>query len=249
MTNLPTANRPRSGVTELRQYTHVPGRRDALIELFDDRFLDGQEAVGMHVPGQFRDLDDPDRFVWLRGFDDMSARDEALTSFYDGPLWAANRDAANATLVDSDDVLLLAPVHLEPDYPVYGQSRPPVGAHDVPESVVFVTVLCRNRRIDDELSRFFLDVAMPILGDTGASPLAVFGTDPSPNTFPRLPVRDDNVLVWASRFDSDADLATHRASLARSSTWTSAVLPRLYEGLTGAPQELRLRPTARSQLR
>jgi hypothetical protein len=140
-------------------------------------------------------------------------------------------------------------VHLDPGYPVYGQPRPPLGARDVPDSVVFATVLCRDRRVDDGFSRYFLDVAMPILREAGGEPEAVFVTDPSPNTFARLPVRDDNVLVWVSRFDSDADLAAHRETLARSPSWTTSVLPRLRADLITEPQELRLRPTARSQLR
>ena len=59
--------------------------------------------------GQFRDLDDADRFVWLRGFESMAARPAALGAFYDGPVWKAHREAANATMIDSDDVLLLQP--------------------------------------------------------------------------------------------------------------------------------------------
>ncbi|MGW1106048.1 NIPSNAP family protein [Streptomyces sp. NPDC002540] len=59
-------------VIELRQYTLRPRRRDELIELFDREFVESQEDVGMSVLGQFRDLDDPDRFVWLRGFRDMA---------------------------------------------------------------------------------------------------------------------------------------------------------------------------------
>ena len=55
-------------VLELRQYTLKPGRRDELVELFDREFVTGQEACGMRVLGQFLDADDPDRFVWLRGF-------------------------------------------------------------------------------------------------------------------------------------------------------------------------------------
>ena len=77
-------------VVELRQYTLHPGRRDDLIELFDREFVETQEACGMVVIGQFRDLDDPDRFVWLRGFADMESRREALTAFYGGPVWKAN---------------------------------------------------------------------------------------------------------------------------------------------------------------
>ena len=58
-------------IVELRQYTLHPGKRDVLIDLFDRKFVESQEALGMKVIGQFRDLDNPNRFVWLRGFRDM----------------------------------------------------------------------------------------------------------------------------------------------------------------------------------
>ena len=48
-------------VVELRQYTLRPGQRDVLIDLFDREFVESQEATGMAIVGQFRDLDDPDR--------------------------------------------------------------------------------------------------------------------------------------------------------------------------------------------
>jgi hypothetical protein len=64
----------------------------------------------MSLIGQFRDVGDPDRFVWLRGFPDMETRATALQAFYGGPVWKEHRDAANATMVGSDNVLLLRPV-------------------------------------------------------------------------------------------------------------------------------------------
>lgn len=73
-------------LVELRQYTLHPGERDSLIELFDREFVEPQEAAGMAVMGQFRDLDAPDRFVWLRGFADMDGRARSLAAFYDGPV-------------------------------------------------------------------------------------------------------------------------------------------------------------------
>jgi hypothetical protein len=97
-------------VVELRQYTLHPGARDTLVALFEAEFVTGQEAAGIHVIGTFRDLDDPDRFVWLRGFSTMDDRKTALERFYYGPVWQAHRAAANATMIDSDDVLLLRPV-------------------------------------------------------------------------------------------------------------------------------------------
>lgn len=99
---MPSSSTPRCPVLELRQYTLQPGQRDTLIALFDREFIETQEAVGMTVLGQFRDLDDADRFVWLRGFASMAARAEALASFYGGPVWQAHRTAANATMIDSE---------------------------------------------------------------------------------------------------------------------------------------------------
>jgi len=96
-----------SEVFELRQYTLHPGTRDTLLELFAREFVHTQEACGITIPGAFRDLGNADRFVWFRGFRDMASRKEALTCFYGGPAWKAHRDAANATMIDSDDVLLL----------------------------------------------------------------------------------------------------------------------------------------------
>ena len=46
-----------SPVVELRQYTLKPGRRDTLIDIFDGHLIEGQEAAGMTIIGQFRDLD------------------------------------------------------------------------------------------------------------------------------------------------------------------------------------------------
>ena len=86
-------NAVRYPVVELRQYTLRPGQRDVLIDLFDREFVESQEAEGMAIVGQFRDLDDPDRFVWIRGFGDMPSRARALAAFYGGPAWKAHRAA------------------------------------------------------------------------------------------------------------------------------------------------------------
>jgi NIPSNAP len=74
-------------VVELRRYTLRPGARETLVELFEREFIETQEAVGIHLLGQFKDLDDPDVFVWLRGFRDMSVRAAALEAVYGGPVW------------------------------------------------------------------------------------------------------------------------------------------------------------------
>jgi NIPSNAP len=113
-------------VIELRRYALHPGARHTLIELFERELVEPQEAVGMRVLGTFRDVDDPDSFVWIRGFADMAARGEGLRSFYGGPVWAEHRDAANATMIDSDNVFLLRPVDGESRFDVdAGRRRAP----------------------------------------------------------------------------------------------------------------------------
>src|SRR5260370_3928428 len=91
------------------QYTLHPGQRDVLIELFERAFIETQEAVGAAVIGQFRDLEDPNRFVWLRRFPDMRKRLAALQAFYGGVVWKEHRKAANATMIDSVSMFCLRP--------------------------------------------------------------------------------------------------------------------------------------------
>ena len=62
----------------------------------------------MRLLAQFRDLDRPDHFVWLRGFADMAARRPGSTPSTAARL-AAHRGAANTTMVERDDVRLLRP--------------------------------------------------------------------------------------------------------------------------------------------
>jgi len=169
------------GVFELRQYAMQPGRRDELIELFEREFVETQEAVGMCVLGTFRDLADADRFVWFRGFRDMDERRQALDAFYDGPVWQEHRNAANATLVDSDDVLLLRP--LEPIV-----VEPP---SDTEASVVTAMI---GHVAPGDVRREVTEVLLGAVGEGRWS--AAFETFHTENTYPRLPIRDDaDVLV------------------------------------------------------
>jgi hypothetical protein len=59
----------------------------------------------MMVIAQFCDLNNQDRFVWLRGFRDMASRTGQLQAFYGGPVWKAHRDAANATMIDRGNAM------------------------------------------------------------------------------------------------------------------------------------------------
>jgi NIPSNAP len=235
-------------VVDLRQYTLHPGQRDTLIDVFDKYFVEGQEATGMHIVGQFRDLDDPDRFVWIRGFSDLPSRAGALTAFYGGPVWRAHAGTANATMIDSDNALLLKPVELRDGYPRPDSPRSSIGTTDVPDSVIAGAVYHRGAP-DDGFVEFFTDHVGPALAASGAEPVAVFETLVAGNNFPALPLRDEVVLAWFARFDDDAAYDDHRRRLAASPGWQRKVLPELVCRTVKPAQELRLRPTARSQFK
>ena len=53
-------------IVELRRYTLHPGKREALITLFEREFIETQEDAGMQLIAQFRDLDQPDVGAQMR---------------------------------------------------------------------------------------------------------------------------------------------------------------------------------------
>lgn len=231
-------------IVELRQYTLHRNRRDDLIELFDRAFIEPQEAQGMRVIGQFCDLDDPDRFVWLRGFDDMARRREALTAFYDGPVWGAHRDAANATMLDSDNVLLLRPPHADG-----GFALPARGDGDA-ASAITATLHYLDAAQVAAFVDFFERVLRPRFEADGAKVLASFVTETAENSFPRLPVRSgEHVMVWFARFDDARAQAAFAERRRHDSGWRDAAPESLLPAFMRKPEVLRLAPTRRSALR
>lgn len=237
-------------VIELRQYTMHPGKRDTLIELFEREFIEPQEAVGMHVIGHFRDLDDPDRYVWMRGFPHMPARAASLTSFYFGPVWQQHREVANPTLLDNDNVLLLKPARPGSGFAAASTARAPVGSAAVAADVFSAGICSLNAPSEHGFTEQFERVLAPLLREAGAELLATYVTDASENTFPRLPVREgERVFVWFTRFGDEAAHRRHAAALVDDPRWRAALADALLGDLKQPPQLLRLSPTPRSELR
>jgi len=237
---------------ELRQYTLHPGQRDVLIDLFDREFIETQEALGIRVIGQFRDLDRPDYFVWLRGFSDMESRLQALTTFYSGPVWKTHREAANATMIDSDDVLLLHPVRPESGFPAETRERMPIDSPEVAKGLLVATIYHLNAPAGPELLDYFEQTVAPVAAECGLRILASFVTEGSPNTYPRLPIREgEEVFVWFAMVRDAAEYEESVAALGRSERWKGVIEGEggLGRWVKGAPEILRLTPTGRSRLR
>lgn len=173
-------------VIEFRQYTLHPGRRDELIELFERAFIDPQEALGIRLLGLFRDDDRPDRFVWIRSFADMASRAPALAAFYGGEVWKRHRDAANATMIDSDNVLLVRPADANAAFQRSALRGPLVAATYAFEEL---------EQAERHAARFSNDDRV----------IASLVTETSPNDFPQLPVRENErvALILSDGYSVD----------------------------------------------
>ncbi|MGL5819896.1 MAG: putative quinol monooxygenase [Phycicoccus sp.] len=237
-----------ASVVELRQYTLAPGRREELVDLFERELVETQEDAGMGVAGLYRDRDDPDRFVWWRGFSSMASRHAALSAFYGGPVWATHGPAANATMLDSDDVLLLR--HTDPPRaPGPAVVRPPVrgtGATESDVSAEWHVGCVYTHRADDTLSAWLATDVHPLLVSALGTDVSMWRTEPEPNTFPALPVRSDTVVVWGASFPDGRAYSAARTRLEHDATWRDHVEPELARALTGR-RYLRLQPTSRSR--
>ena len=182
-------------IVELRQYLLRPGRRDELIQLFEREFVESQEALGMRLFGLFCDRERPDYFIWMRGFRDMESRREALEQFYNGQVWKAHGAAANATMIDSDNVLLLRDAQ-----PGRGLGLAAIYVGGPLHCMIFSS---SDATECDGLSHQLLNEVPP------QHVLAAYVTESSANTFPRLPVREGehHFVVFTSGVQS-ADLSS-----------------------------------------
>jgi hypothetical protein len=237
-------------VIELRQYKIFPGKREQMIEVFDGKLIEAQEDVGMRLLGQFRDLDDPNRFTWMREFRNMEERQRALKEFYTGPVWMAHRGEANPLLEDNDNVLLLRPAGADlalKSLPASARSK--VGAQPASAGVIVATIYYLWKDPAEGFTEFFQSRLAPELTTAGLPVLGAYVAETTPNNFPRLPVRQhEKVFVWFTRA---TDVPAHEKAKATLNA-------RLSGGTLGAEladyqerpaQVLRLSPTSRSLLR
>ncbi len=233
-----------SSVLELRQYRLFPGKREQMVAVFDGKLIEGQEEVGMRVLGQFRDLRDPNRFTWLREFPDMEVRKRALTTFYTGPVWKAHAGEANPLMDDSDNVLLLRPAAAGLALASQPSSaRPKLGAKPASAGLIVATIYYLWKDPAEGFTQFFQSRLTPELARAGLPLLGAYVTEPTPNNFPKLPVRQaEKVFVWFTRAQHESSYEQALAKL------NSSLAAELADHQERQAQVLRLAPTSRSLL-
>ena len=82
------------------------GTTKEFLEFFETRAVPAQRAHGMTILGPLVDLENPNKFVFLRGFPSLDERDRMKEAFYEGELWKNELESVAMPMLDSYDVIL-----------------------------------------------------------------------------------------------------------------------------------------------
>ena len=191
----PGANLKDFQVYEFRRYTIKPGERQHFALDFDTFFPDAFEQQGAIVAGSFLERQKPNGFTWIRGFHTLDARAVLNAAFYYGPLWKEHRQAVNAFIDDSDNVMLMRPLTPEREIPVLPAVDPVADTNGAQGVIVAQIFSVKADSVDA-----FAKAAEPTFAAyraSGAREAGVLVTLDAKNNFPQLPVRTDGpFLVW-----------------------------------------------------
>jgi hypothetical protein len=234
---------------ELRSYLLKPGTLEHLIDYFEANLIVPQEDLGMSVLGQFRPIGDPNRFVWIRGFENMDTRLDSLRTFYEGPVWEKLGPVPNDMMLEWHDVHLLRPL-TDIAGLTCGLTAGSVavdlaaGALSAQTGLIAVDIYQAARGRRDELAARFASEIVPAYEHASIQVRGLFVAEMSPNEFTRLPViQDADELVVITAYEGEDACREQRGRLA------SLVGQATGDLLSAAPESLLLAPTLRSALR
>ena len=93
-------------IVEVRAYRIKPGLRAEFIEFFLHRAVPAQQQLGIQIVGPMIDVENPNKFVFLRSFPSLDARDRMKDEFYEGELWKKELEGIAMPMIESYDVIL-----------------------------------------------------------------------------------------------------------------------------------------------
>jgi hypothetical protein len=93
-------------IVEVRSYRIKPGHREEFIKFFETRAAPALRSFGIPVLGPLLDLENPNKFVFLRSFLTLEAREQLRNAFYGSALWKGELEAIAMPLIESYDVIL-----------------------------------------------------------------------------------------------------------------------------------------------
>jgi hypothetical protein len=231
-------------VVEFRRYVTSDGELAHFVKYFDAYFPEAFEQLGAMVFGQFTERGHPNHFTWLRGFHDINARPIVNAAFYYGPLWKEHRIKVNAILPDSDNVMLLRPLHGDQGITVLPAVDPVSEEHGA-QGIVVAQIFTVKKGSEEAFAKQ-AEAAFAGYGVNGVHPAGVLVSLDVPNNFPQLPIRTDGpFLVWLGVVRDNATLDRQlapRLAAAEQSLVAGGLL-------RGTPERVVMDPTPRSRLR
>lgn len=93
-------------IVEVRSYRIKPELREEFVKLFGTRVIPSLRSHGMKILGPLLDLENPNKFVFLRSFPSLDERDRMKAAFYEGELWKNELESIAMPMIDSYDVIL-----------------------------------------------------------------------------------------------------------------------------------------------
>jgi len=237
---------------ELLVYRARPEHRDTFVQYFEEHFLESQEVLGSRIWGQFRDLDDPASFVWVRGFQSMDERKSCLEQFYSSDTWFEYRPAVLQMLVSAANTRLLEPAGPGDAFEADLRRQPVAGdPHGDPDweanaGIVVVEVFVETKDNADHLIGIVRARADDAMVASGAHSLGLYRSSEEPNSYPRLPlIEHERVVVWFGSFESEG---SYRAAAEAANRMDNSLLPRdAYVLSPGQRSRLFNRPDAEQQ--
>jgi hypothetical protein len=231
-------------VVEFRRYVTSDGELAHFVKYFDTYFPEAFEQLGAMVFGQFTERGHPNHFTWLRGFRDINARPIVNAAFYYGPLWKEHRIKVNAILPDSDNVMLLRPLHADRGISVL-PAVDPVTEERGAQGVVVAQIFAVKKGHEETFAKE-AEAAFAAYRIDGVRPAGVLVSLDVPNNFPQLPIRTDGpFLVWLGVVRDSTTLNQRLAP--RLATVEQSLVAG--GALRGTPERVVMDPTPRSRLR
>ncbi|CAA9517955.1 MAG: hypothetical protein AVDCRST_MAG96-2786 [uncultured Segetibacter sp.] len=196
-------------VIELRNYLLKPGQRDSFVDGFETKLLDTLNAHKNYILGQYRVKDAKDNFVWIRGFDDMPARKQALTNFYASRHWAKNKSIPEAYLIGYTNVHLLKPLLIS-SKKIDSSTHFDTEWFGRPKGVTIIDFFVANE-MRNKLIDFVANKYDSVVRAAGVKDISYWVCETAPNNYPNLPAfQDKNLLVSISHYN---DLADYHAAV------------------------------------
>lgn len=93
-------------IFEVRVYPVREGGMNEWVEFMHDRVKPFIESQGMKVEAMFRGMEDPNRYIFIRRFDDEAHRDALYQAVYGSEDWEKNYKPTVRRLVDVENAVI-----------------------------------------------------------------------------------------------------------------------------------------------